>query len=341
MRQSAILLMILGTSLSRGAEVAPDAVRQAIEKGLRRLDTGAGNYIRNRQCFSCHHQALTIAALESARRRGFAVGEPRLRQQVEFTLNTFRPRLARVARGEAVPGGNTTAAYALFTLEAAGHEPDAVTGALVDYLLVRQRPDGSWPAQMDRPPSEGSVFTNNALALRGLKRYGIDERKVRAEAAFDKGRDWLRRNRPVTTEDRVFQLRALVSAGEDRKAVEAARGSLVAEQRPDGSWAQLPRHDGDAYATGTALTALCAAGACPTEPAVQKGIAYLLKNQREDGAWIVTTRSRPVQVFFDNGDPGGKSQFISFAATGWATLALLELLPADKPALGPGKGPTR
>jgi N-acyl-D-amino-acid deacylase len=41
----------------------------------------------------------------------------------------------------------------------------------------------------------------------------------------------------------------------------------------------------------------------------------------------VQTRSRPVQVFFDNGDPGGKSQFISFLATGWATLALLEACP--------------
>jgi hypothetical protein len=34
-----------------------------------------------------------------------------------------------------------------------------------------------------------------------------------------------------------------------------------------------------------------------------------------------------LQLFFDNGDPGGKSQFISFAATGWAVLALLEQFP--------------
>jgi N-acyl-D-amino-acid deacylase len=59
----------------------------------------------------------------------------------------------------------------------------------------------------------------------------------------------------------------------------------------------------------------------------QKGIKYLLDSQKEDGAWIVTTRSRPLQVFFDNGDPGGKSQFISFAATNWAVLALLETIP--------------
>jgi len=52
-----------------------------------------------------------------------------------------------------------------------------------------------------------------------------------------------------------------------------------------------------------------------------------LDTQKEDGAWIVQTRARPLQLFFDNGDPGGKSQFISFAATNWAVLALLETVP--------------
>ena len=42
----------------------------------------------------------------------------------------------------------------------------------MDYLLVRQRPDGSWPALANRPPTEGSAFTNTALALRVLRAYG-------------------------------------------------------------------------------------------------------------------------------------------------------------------------
>jgi N-acyl-D-amino-acid deacylase len=81
--------------------------------------------------------------------------------------------------------------------------------------------------------------------------------------------------------------------------------------------------EGDAYATGPAIVTLREAGVPADHPAIQKGIAYLLKTQRPDGAWIVQTRAKPVQVFFDNGDPGGKSQFISYLATGWATLALL------------------
>jgi N-acyl-D-amino-acid deacylase len=75
------------------------------------------------------------------------------------------------------------------------------------------------------------------------------------------------------------------------------------------------------------LTALYAAGLPSADPAYQRGVDYLLRTQKEDGSWIVQTRTRPLQIFFDNGDPGGKSQFISFAATGWSVLALLEVNP--------------
>src|SRR5262249_17481134 len=121
--------------------------------------------------------------------------------------------------------------------------------------------------------------------------------------------------------------RGLVYAGAHKKEIAAARDQLLKEQRKDGSWAQLPALEGDAYATGAVLMALRQAGLAATDPAYQKGVKYLLATQQEDGAWIVKTRSRPVQTFFDNGDPGGKSQFISFASTNWAVLALLELYP--------------
>ena len=90
---------------------------------------------------------------------------------------------------------------------------------------------------------------------------------------------------------------------------------------------------GDAYATGSVLVALRSSGMPSSNPAYQRGIDYLLRTQRPDGAWVVTTRSKPVQTFFDNGDAGGKSQFISFAATNWAVLALLESYPIKLPIL--------
>jgi hypothetical protein len=323
--------------LTIAAEPAPDdaAVRRAIERGLKRLDEGSGNYVTNRQCFSCHHQATAITALATARKRGFEINRDRLTEQIDFTMRTWRGREERLRKGNGSEGGNTMVAYALYALEQGGYAPDETTAALVEYLLDRQRADGSWPALANRPPTEGSAYPNAALALRGLQVYGpakgakdADDLRRRIDAATAKARDWVLRSKPVTTEDKVGHLRALVVLGTAKEQIETARLALLKEQRDDGGWAQLPDLGSDAYATGTVLVALKMAGLRTDDAAYRKGVAYLVRTQRDDGAWIVETRSRPVQKFFDNGDPGGKSQFISFSATGWATLALLETVPA-------------
>jgi len=328
-------LMVFGFLLGlAGRSSAAEDVLAAVEKGLRRLEKGAANYVQRRQCFSCHHQATAISALTSAKARGFKIDKARLPEQIAFTLKVYPPKKAEILKGRGVPGGNTEAAYALFALDRAGHKSDETTSLLVDYLLRRQRPDGSWPALAKRPPLEGSSFTNNALALRALKTYGpraddksAAELRTRVANAALKGKAWLLANRPKDTEDKMHRLRGLVAAGADRKDIDAARGQLVKEQHPDGSWSQLPSLKGDAYATAGVLLALREAGVSPQDGVYQKGVKFLLETQKEDGSWFVQTRTRPFQVFFDNGDPHGKSQFISFAATGWAVLALLETVP--------------
>jgi N-acyl-D-amino-acid deacylase len=326
------------TLLLLAAPVWGDPVRTAVEKGLRRIEQGAANYPTHRQCFSCHHQAMSLLSLTAARRHGLRVAPEKIQRQVEFTLKTFAPNRDQIRKGHGIPGANTTAAYALWALEAGGHAADETTSALVEYLLQNQRRDGSWPATTNRPPTEGSSFTNNALALHDLLVYGpatdakgADALRRRIDQAVTRGRGWLLANKPETTEDQVFRLRGLVWSGAGSKEIRSARDVMVREQRSDGSWAQLRDRDGDAYATGSVLVALRSAGLSCDDAGYQRGVKYLLASQKADGSWLVTTRSRPVQVFFDNGDPGGKSQFISFVATNWAVLALLETLPASGP----------
>jgi squalene cyclase len=340
---SLLLAMIACLNAAR-TEAMVDPTERAIARALPRIAQGAENYTTHRTCFSCHHQATAMVTLSAARARGFAVEPGSIKRQVDFTLESFRPDLERIAKGQGVPGGNTMAAYALFALDAAGHPANDTTAALVDYLLARQKADGSWPALANRPPTEGSAFTDTALSLRVLRVYGpakdakdANDLRDRIDKAFRKGTDWLKDAKPATTEDKVFQLRGLIWAEAEKKDIEAARDALLKEQREDGSWSQLPDLDGDAYATGTVLVALRQAGLAADDPAYDKGVKYLVKTQRPDGAWIVQTRSRPVQVYFDNGDPGGKSQFISFAATGWATLAILEQFPVKEKASGHGR----
>lgn len=53
-----------------------------------------------------------------------------------------------------------------------------------------------------------------------------------------------------------------------------------------------------------------------------RALKYLIKTQKQDGSWHVSSRATPVQEFFDNGDPHETDQFISIMATAWATAAL-------------------
>lgn len=101
----------------------------------------------------------------------------------------------------------------------------------------------------------------------------------------------------------------------------------------DGGWGQLDEMASDAYATGQTLFVLQATGLETSAAAYRQGMDFLLRSQCEDGSWLVATRSKPIQPYFDNGDPHGKNQFISIPATCWAVAALaasIEPAPADQ-----------
>jgi N-acyl-D-amino-acid deacylase len=59
----------------------------------------------------------------------------------------------------------------------------------------------------------------------------------------------------------------------------------------------------------------------------QRGVAYLLGTQLSDGSWHVKTRAFPFQAYFESGFPHGPDQWISAAATGFATVALMQAIP--------------
>jgi hypothetical protein len=59
-----------------------------------------------------------------------------------------------------------------------------------------------------------------------------------------------------------------------------------------------------------------------SDPALKRGIHFLLKTQLEDGSWYVKSRSVPLQPYFEGGFPHGNDQWISAAATNWAAMAL-------------------
>ena len=130
-----------------------------------------------------------------------------------------------------------------------------------------------------------------------------------------------------------MQLLGLTWANASAADIRTSATALLAGQRPDGGWAQLPTLETDAYATGQALVALQTAGHEVSSAEYRRGAAYLLRTQFADGSWLVRSRSFPVQPLRDTGFPHGKHQWISAAGTSWAATALALTLPAQ-----PGAG---
>jgi len=129
--------------------------------------------------------------------------------------------------------------------------------------------------------------------------------------------------KPENNEGRAYQILGLAWAGEPARKLQPLARALLAEQRDDGGWAQLPGTKSDAYATGQALYALrIGAGASVLQPEVERGLRYLLTTQLEDGTWHVRRRAFPFQPTMNSGFPHGRDSWISAAATSWAVLAL-------------------
>ena len=109
------------------------------------------------------------------------------------------------------------------------------------------------------------------------------------------------------------------------------------EQRADGGWGQLAGLDSDAYATGQSLYALMEGGkVSASDPALRRGIDFLLRTQFADGTWHVRTRAHPFQPPMDSGFPHGRDGWISAAGTSWAVMALATSLdPSQVPPTTP------
>ncbi|MCS6851504.1 MAG: hypothetical protein NZ700_10105 [Gemmataceae bacterium] len=313
-----------------GPEVTTAEVRAAVARALPLLRQGAEGHASQRSCFACHNQALPILALTTAQARGFALDSTFLDEQLLFIDAFLERNRGNFLKGRGVGGQVATAGYALLTLDWGGWRPNENTAAVAEYILNHRSESDHWPMQANRPPSESSGFTSTYLGLRALRVYGTAAQQERIAQRRQRAREWLL-NAPVKdTEDRVFRLWGLKEAGADAAAVQAAAQDLAQQQRDDGGWAQLDTLASDAYATGSALVALHQAGGWKVEdPVYRRGLRFLLDQQRPDGSWHVVSRSRPFQVYFETGFPHGKDQFISIAASGWATTALALACPAS------------
>jgi ankyrin repeat protein len=222
--------------------------------------------------------------------------------------------------------------WALIAAHDAGVQPNLVTAVYARRVANWQRADGHWPTVDERPPQSYSLFTTTAVALRVMQLYMPAQLRGEADERLARAKKWLLTTQPRNTEDFTFRLFGLYWTGATPAECSRADRDLLALERPNGGWAQLPHMEPDAYSTGEALVALNeAGGVAVSDPAWQKGLRYLLSTQDNDGSWHVRTRMvSPAAVsppYLETGFPYGHDQFLSTDATCWAAMALMLALP--------------
>ncbi len=299
--------------------------REAIARSLPLLQKSDSIFLQKSGCVSCHNNTLTAMTIAAVRKKGFALDEQVAKDQVKKIAAFFETWRERALQGVGIPGDSDTVGYILLGLAAEDHPPDEATDAMARFVKGQQYPDGGWRIFAHRPPIESSDIQVTAVSLRSLQLYGPKAHRAGYQAAVKRASDFLFKARPQTPEDRVFQILGLRWAGINPNQAIIRNGvrGILAQQRTDGGWAQLPSLASDAYATGQALVALREAGGLPaTDPAYKRGVAFLLKTQLEDGSWYVKSRAMPFQPFFESGFPHGHDQWVSMAASNWATMAL-------------------
>ncbi len=219
--------------------------------------------------------------------------------------------------------------YQLLGLHAEHYKPDLNTDAAAMLIQSRQKANGEWPYPRadSRPPICLDYITQTALAMRALQLYAPKTAKAACDKSIRLAASWLANAQSLNNADRTWRLIGLAWAGTDNAATQKALREVLATQRPDGGWSDLPSMRSTPYATGTSLVALQLAGLPASDSACLRGVDFLLGTQQEDGSWFTKTRALGFQPYFDGSFPHSYDQWVSAAATSWAAMALILALP--------------
>lgn len=323
---------VAGRANDVAGTVAETELRTASAKAIKIIQRSQGVWYQRETCTSCHHQLLPQVPLALARERGVPLDE---KIAGEITTNAFAYLNDLDSTVQGYDYIDTAFnGWALTAANRAGIRRSITTDAEARFIASQQLPDGSWSTIDDRPPQSSSTVTTTAVCANALEIYLPDQLKGEKEKRLRLAREWLLKTQPRTIEDRTYQVLGLRWTG----ALEAARKNarkLLAEQREDGGWSQLPGLASDPYSTGEVLVALHEGGDIQTsDPAYQRGVQFLLKTQQPDGSWQIKSRLHPpapVSPPYVNTEfpPFQHDQFISIMATSWATAALLHAIPSQ------------
>jgi ankyrin repeat protein len=323
----ALAAALYGQSVPR---VAEGEVRLAVRKPLELMQKTSVTWFGKYSCSTCHNQILPMFAFDLARRRGVSLNQDALGNMQHKTFDFFAD-IDRAVQGSNI-GESANSEYRLAFAASLGMPQSATTGVYARLIARRQSDDGRWVNDDERPPQASSDFSTTAYSVRTLQQFLPGTMEIERKFRVKRADMWLEKTLPRDTEDRVFQLFGLSWAGRSARDLTKFRDGLLALERSDGGWGQMPGRKSDAYATGEVLAVLHqVAGLGVESGAYQKGLRYLLSTQKADGTWFVESRGHaPAPLsppYVESGWPYGHDQYISAMGTSWAVSALLLALP--------------
>lgn len=330
------LLAKAGAASPSPLSIQPASMRQgnsiqaAVPASLALLQRADASFVPKAGCFSCHNQSITAMAVAMARKSGYRVDEKIAEQQVKVNAGSLAGARNPLHQGFLVPGINESpaiAGWALLGLDAEGHKPDLSTDAVSMFLQAHQMADGHWASGPQARPPLCTDLSQTVIAMRSLQLYTPRVDQAAYAKSIQLALTWIGESRPRTNYDIAWRLLGLGWGGKSKDSILAARRELLAAQRSDGGWSDLPSMESSAYTTGLAMLALQTSGLAVSDAAYQRGVQYLLSTQLEDGSWHVRSRAAGFQPYFDNGFPHDVDQWISSAGTGLATIALAQATP--------------
>jgi squalene-hopene/tetraprenyl-beta-curcumene cyclase len=319
--------------------VADEPVRAAwsAEAAEHFLDRGALAWARSKSCVSCHTTGTYLAIRPAL---SATLGRPRdeirdvFVEQLRARQGTPREQFGKGTRsGEVV---YIAAGLAEWDRWVSGRL-SAETAEALELMFAIQLEAGDWYNPGCWPPLESDGFhlaTQAAMAVAAVPAWEASASPP-AQAGLAKLREFLRTTPPPHDYGGTLLLWAAARMPDllpaDRRQRLAER--IWSQQQPDGGWSirsfaapeawgdgsraerlrsepDFARPPSDGHQTGLAIVVLRESGVPATDPRLQRGLAWLERNQRESGRWW--TRSL-------NTDRG---HFVTYSGTAYPLLAL-------------------